>query len=225
MPGKLRRTGRILAVALVLLAAGLAAQAQPQPAFLVKDLDSSPPSPASRSPLTQAALGGWVYFSGQDPQAGNELWRTDGTAAGTELFLDLCPGDCSSQPYTQAVGGRLFINANDGVHGRELWVSDGTRAGTRLLADACPGACDALRQFPDVPWVVEAGGAAFFTARDGTSASFQLWRTDGTAAGTSRVATGLAPPEGPLTAFAGQVYYVSKAADGSDHLVKSDGTP
>ncbi|HEV7516740.1 MAG TPA: ELWxxDGT repeat protein, partial [Thermoanaerobaculia bacterium] len=130
MPGKLCRTGRTRAVAVVLLllAGGLAAHAQSQPAFLVKDLDSSPPAPVTRSLLTQAALGGWVYFSAQDPQHGNELWRTDGTAAGTELFLDLCPGDCSSQPYTlAALGGRLFFSADDGVHGREPWVSDGTR--------------------------------------------------------------------------------------------------
>jgi len=68
MPGKLCRTGRIRAVAVVLLlAGGLAAHAQAPAAFLVKDLDSSPPVPTSRYPLPQAALGGWVYFSAQGP--------------------------------------------------------------------------------------------------------------------------------------------------------------
>src|SRR4029079_6383001 len=53
----------------------------------------------------------------------------------------------------------------------------------------------------------------------------QLWRTDGTSAGTSRVPTDLAPPETPLKAFAGQLYYIADAADGSHPLVQSDGTP
>src|SRR6476660_3378988 len=143
MPGKLCSTGGIRAVAavLVLLVGGHAAHAQPPAAFLVRDLESSPPVPTSRSPLPQAALGGWVYFSAQDPEHGNELWRTDGTAAGTELFSDLCPGACCSAPNTLvALSGRLFFTADDGVHGREPWVSDGTRAGTHLLADVCPGA-------------------------------------------------------------------------------------
>src|SRR5436305_10148631 len=73
MPGKLCRIGRTRAVAvvLVLLAGGLAAHAQPPAAFLVKDLDSVSHYTASRSPLAQAALGGWVYFSAHDPQHGS----------------------------------------------------------------------------------------------------------------------------------------------------------
>jgi|CXWL01.1.fsa_nt_gi ELWxxDGT repeat protein len=52
---------------------------------------------------------------------GEELWRTDGTPAGTEV-LDLVPGPLSSRPsYLESAAGRLYFAANDLVLGRELY--------------------------------------------------------------------------------------------------------
>jgi ELWxxDGT repeat protein len=59
---------------------------------------------------------------------GYELWKSDGTAAGTVLVKDIYPGGDSSWPssLTEA-GGHVFFTADDGVHGDELWTSwDGT---------------------------------------------------------------------------------------------------
>ncbi|HEV7671303.1 MAG TPA: hypothetical protein VGS22_22525 [Thermoanaerobaculia bacterium] len=44
---------------------------------------------------------GVLYFPGQDPQHGAELWRSDGTPEGTYRLTDICPGSCSG-------GGRLL---------------------------------------------------------------------------------------------------------------------
>ncbi|HEV2851511.1 MAG TPA: ELWxxDGT repeat protein [Thermoanaerobaculia bacterium] len=85
-------------------------------------------------------LGERLYFRAWDPEHGFELWRTDGTAAGTVLVADVEPGPFSSDPQgLVAAGGRLWFSALDRVHGRELWTSDGTPAGTRLVADLAAG--------------------------------------------------------------------------------------
>jgi ELWxxDGT repeat protein len=85
-------------------------------------------------------LGDRLYFRAWDPAHGFELWRTDGTPAGTALVRDLSPGPASGDPQgLVAAGGRLWFSALDLDHGRELWASDGTRPGTRLAVDLAPG--------------------------------------------------------------------------------------
>src|SRR5215207_5772750 len=126
------RTAFVLPLLLFLY--GVAAQAQP--AFLVKDLNTthSEGIGSEYSPNTywdsSVAMGEIVFFGASDGIHGFELWRSDGTAAGTRLVADVCPGSCASLPRNLAVaGGRLFFLAT-GPEGFELWVSDGTRAGT-----------------------------------------------------------------------------------------------
>ena len=79
---------------------------------------------------------------------GNELLKSDGTAAGTVLVKDIFPGSQSGDPQDPTyVGGTLFcrplrasaFRANDGTNGDELWTSDGTSAGTVMVEDIRPG--------------------------------------------------------------------------------------
>ncbi len=108
---------------------------------------------------------GHLIFSALDRDHGRELWRTDGTPAGTVLLADILPGPVSSDPegLTRA-GGHIVFSVQDGIHGRELWTTDGTASGTRLLEDIAPGgASSSPRSFTAV------GGKLFFTADDGTT--------------------------------------------------------
>ncbi len=70
------------------------------------------------------------------------------------------------------------------AHGRELWTSDGTPAGTRLVVDLLPGLghgvqAGSLIRLPGTSLVA-------FVGSDGID-GLQLWISDGTTAGTTRL--------------------------------------
>ena len=86
----------------------------------------------SSSPADLVVRGSRVYFSANDGTSGRELWRTDGTSAGTKRVKDILPGAGSSSPHgLVSTGDVLAFAANDGVHGDEPWQSDGTAGGHR----------------------------------------------------------------------------------------------
>lgn len=65
-----------------------------------------------------------------------ELWKTDGTEEGTELILDIVPGDNGSDPSDFLVYEDIIIfTATTPANGREIWKTDGTAEGTSLLVD------------------------------------------------------------------------------------------
>jgi ELWxxDGT repeat protein len=89
------------------------------------------------------SVGNLLFFVLDDEQRGRELWRTDGTPAGTFLVRDIVPGPLSSQPRYRsltALNGRLYFTAPSSATGTELWESDGTETGTRPVQDIWPGA-------------------------------------------------------------------------------------
>lgn len=90
-------------------------------------------------------LGSELFFSAYDSIHGQELWKTDGTAGGTQIVKDLTPGFTSygsqsfinnSNPYNIfSCGQYVFF----GIEGGELWRTDGTNAGTILLKKSDTG--------------------------------------------------------------------------------------
>lgn len=173
------------------------------------------------------ALAGRVFFSlsyGFDAVPGGvkfppapwpyALWTSDGTAAGTYRLtpkgvqrfdhgtpLVACP------PTSQ-----VFFSATDVEHGTEPWVTDGTVEGTHLLADLQPGSGSSYPSkftlFRRSIWFVTYTGAGN-----------QLWRSDGTEAGTVQVGPSLGEISG-LSVFQGGLWFLVSG----DELWSTDGT-
>jgi ELWxxDGT repeat protein len=129
-------------------------------------------------------IGSRVFFSVKSAANGVELWTSDGTAAGTVMVKDINPGQGDSNPqFLTNVNGTLYFEADDGAHGGELWKSDGTAAGTLLVKDIAPDDGASFGQ-----QLTNVNGTLYFTAMDHSfgvgDRGDELWKTDGTAAGT-----------------------------------------
>ena len=90
---------------------------------------------------------------GFDVLHGFELWVTDGTAPGTRLLADACPGNCQGFPgipeeptLFAGPSGNVYFQIHpdpqEGVYGietDELWVTDGTPSGTHRAGGQVAG--------------------------------------------------------------------------------------
>jgi ELWxxDGT repeat protein len=125
-------------------------------------------------------IGGVAYFTASTVATGRELYRTDGTVAGTTLVADIWPGPTGSNPgHLTATAGMLWFTADDGVHGSELWMSDGTTAGTHFVCDIAQGSSSTSFRT-----IHGFGSRVLVSASDGVHGT-ELWVSDGTAAGTT----------------------------------------
>lgn len=137
------------------------------------------------NPYSLKNINGTLYFAATD-SAGTERWKSNGTAAGTTRVKDIVPGAGSSWTGMLAEhGGSLLFTASDATSARELWKSDGTAGGTVLLKDLNP---DTRPSTPGAVGVAALDNVAYFYAgQDENALGLELWRSDGTAAGTYRV--------------------------------------
>ncbi|MCB1032652.1 MAG: hypothetical protein KDD47_02325, partial [Acidobacteria bacterium] len=205
----------LLSALVLLLGLGSSfAPAQAQLAELVADLNQfvTPfPEVVSIGGYAGPIMGGRLFFSARTPGTGWEVWTTDGSAKGTRMLGDFCPGRCpiDGPPHLVVVGERVLwrspVDLFRGFDEFALWSSDGTDAGTEMLL----GPQEAVL----VPLVgAEIAGAFVFPTED------ELWRTDGTRAGTVRLAVGT-PTAREFTPVGSEILFLT----GTD-LWATDGT-
>ncbi len=136
-----------------------------------------------------------MYFEADDGVHGSELWVTDGTLEGTQIFQDLNPiGDSSPGSFVSnddGTGNKLYFTADsDGDYGEELWVSEGSASSTVKLFDFADAGASSVGS------LIVYNNQLFFEGGDGTShvspggggySETELWVSDFTLAGTRRL--------------------------------------
>ena len=88
------------------------------------------PGRASSVPSFLTNVDGTLFFAAADGLHGVELWKSDGTPAGTTLVKDIRPGAGHSVPRHFTKAGARVVFAGNGENGTRLWQSDGSAAGT-----------------------------------------------------------------------------------------------
>src|SRR2546430_3233928 len=100
------------------------------------------PNPNAGTPTTSNAFvfdyNGSLYFNADDGTHGVELYKSNGTLAGTSMLKDINPTGSSLPASFFVFNGIFYFTANDGTHGVELWKTDGTSDGTPMVADINP---------------------------------------------------------------------------------------
>ncbi|MEO8111079.1 MAG: ELWxxDGT repeat protein [Ginsengibacter sp.] len=198
---------------------------------LVKDIRPGASGAGSGLLSSGTNINGTFYFSADDGISGEELWKSDGTAAGTMLVKDISPGNAGSFPKIgktgQTANSSFYFEATTPGTGYELWKSDGTDAGTVMVKDINPASIFS-DSHPSLFTYIN--GVVFFVAWDGTHGT-ELWKSDGTDAGTVMVkdinplgANGVSSVRGGLTNFNNTLYFAADDGTNGTELWTSDGT-
>lgn len=122
-------------------------------------------------------LNGISYFTAEDGLHGYELWRSDGTEAGTCMIKDILEGATGSFPNDILVfKNALYFIAFDSLSNTELWKSDGTTNGTIKVKSF-----NSVGQASIFTMITTTQNLVFSLYDNG---QVQLWKSDGTELGT-----------------------------------------
>ncbi len=165
--------------------------------------------------------GGLVFFAWGGAALGSDcyLWKTDGTENGTTSLTAMYKGDATpTQPYsgeTLKTATHLYFegqsrNATTNNFQQDIWRSDGTVAGTIKIrsfdmgiATLPSGNANGLTPY-DIRDIEFSNGLVFFTMTDATNSKIDLWKSDGTEAGTVRIYEGC---QSQISSFNNFIYY------------------
>jgi ELWxxDGT repeat protein len=128
-------------------------------------------------------FGNKMFFEANDSVHGIEPWVTDGTAAGTYMLADVMPGTANGGEWTYfaELSGKIYFNAD---RGGDFWETDGTTTNTKFLFTAIPVTSPAPIEVHSEGFKVYNGKFYYQTYSKPLNLGYELWVSDGTAAGT-----------------------------------------
>ena len=204
-----------------LLFCSLALFVAAQAPVLLRDINTAEGSSAHNGLVRANNL---VYFNADDGIHGRELWKSDGTEAGTEMVKDIASGEEDSTPENFCnVNGTVFFTATTPQRGVELWKTDGTPAGTVIVEDLIAGAAGSEPQN-----LISCNGKLFFTVNLSTELAedIRLFVSDGTEIGTVEIRApnpGLFGPQN-LLGVGNTLFFAARHGVTGEELWQTDGT-
>lgn len=169
------------------------------------------------------SFNGFTYFSTLSPV---QLWRTDGTDAGTSMVKEI--SDANKILELTATNNQLFFLVEGSNTINKLWKTDGTTNGTELVHDIDPTNSSSFEPIR----MCALNNEVFFNAGS-QSHGVEIWKSNGTAAGTQLVKEiGLGQQDGTsiitnnfMGVLNGKVYFYGGVTNsGQQGLWQTDGT-
>jgi ELWxxDGT repeat protein len=128
-----------------------------------------------------AVMDSIYYFQAHDGDNDLELWRSDGTEAGTYRVANINPGGSSYPNLLTRVGDSLFFMGSNNDATEQLFLTDGTEEGTQWVFDVDSEGKEQAHM------LTASGGLLYFrTSRPDVYT--ELWVSDGTTENTHMVA-------------------------------------
>ncbi|MEM6806124.1 MAG: hypothetical protein AAF696_32300, partial [Bacteroidota bacterium] len=152
--------------------------------ILFKEIEPTPALQAN--PRYFHVANDFLFFVADTRDEGEELWISDGSEAGTSLFMDIAPGQRGAfrlqnfgfLPSFAGLDSLLIFTADDGTNGVQLWRTNASPSGTFALQDSMT-----FRSIGDMHVFKDQ---AIFVEFDVISGA-EIWITDGSESGTKRL--------------------------------------
>src|SRR5688572_6905284 len=176
-------------------------------------------------PYNLTVLNNMLFFrasgDGVVPTLNDELWRSDGTEAGTIIVKDINPNAGAGMLYLTRSENLLFFTADDGVSGNELWRTDGSEGGTFITKDLNNSSAAYPRG------LAASGNDLVFFNQPG-SGKMEIWKSNGLENGTTLVKEVSLSPDGvayPNATFVdGKFFFTMNDVTSGHELWISDGS-
>lgn len=192
---------------------------------LLKDLNPGSVGSYKSGSKNVIEFNGSILFAATTATTGVELYKYDGSDV--TLVKDINPGSANSDCENfYLLNGKILFTANNGTNGKEWWSTDGTEAGTKLVKDLVVGGGSGVysSDSPTDQYFMVDNGLIYFSG--GPSNNVELYKTDGTEAGTVLVKN-IAPDDFSATAsypnyyvkFKNEIYFSCRQG-----LYKTNGT-
>ncbi len=195
---------------------------------LVKDIVAGVASSNTIEGYEMFTNGKFLLFSAKTTGKGYELWKSNGTTAGTLLLKDInVTVDSSSNPgyFFSLDTTTVLFSAYNGTTGNELWKTNGTSAGTLLVKDINTGKPSSL----SYTYFFKFKSKAYFTANTIANGG-EIWSTDGTTLGTSLLKDIWAGPQGSYAqvssamTIGSKFFFTAFSVTNGFEMWQSDGT-